>query len=165
MTDKPTTVPPKQRRSLADGDMRTAPALARRSVLAMAIAGAGAATGGAALAAGQPQETRVTDRDDTPNPSADQPGAGRGFVRGARSGTTDADQGTVSDPQDNGRGPASQRMPGVSDRDDGANADPADLGRGPSRAQASGLTDRDQDPQADPPGDGRGARRGPGGRG
>jgi hypothetical protein len=155
----------KQQRSLADRDIATAPAIGRRRLLAMTVIGVGAAAGGTPAHAADPQRSGVTDRDDTPNPSADQPGAGRGFVRGAHSGLTDADQGAISDPQDNGRGPSSQRLQGTTDRDEGTNADPADLGRGPSRAQASGLTDRDDDPQADPPGDGRGARRASGGRG
>src|SRR5437867_596217 len=107
--DKPTPTAADQRRSLADGEIHTAPAIGRRSVLAIAVAGAGAATGAAAAPPPQ-QQTRVTDRDDTPNPSADAPGVGRGFVRGARSGVTDVDQGAISDPQNNGRGPASQRM-------------------------------------------------------
>jgi hypothetical protein len=153
----------KRQRSLTDRDIATTPAIGRRRLLAMTVIGVGAAASPAQVA--DPQRSGATDRDDTPNPSADQPGAGRGFVRGAHSGLTDADQGAISDPQDNGRGSSSQRLQGTTDRDEGANADPADLGRGPSRAQASGLTDRDDDPQADPPGDGRGARRVSGGRG
>ena len=94
---------------------------------------------------------------DSDNGSITDPiGGGRGFCRATNSGVTDSDSGTITDPIGNGRGGLDLRRVGVSDSDTGGNADPVGLGRGRSRATFSGTTDSDSGGVCvDPVGNGR----------
>jgi len=131
------------RRSLADGDIVSAPRATRRDVLT--LAGAAAFT---AVVAAEPASAQTSDNDSGPKadpagrgrrrqtgqsdsdsgPNADRPGYGR-----PRTGASDSDPNDAA-----GRGRSSNRRTGNSDSDSGPHGDRAGYGR-----PRTGLSDSD----------------------
>jgi hypothetical protein len=140
-------------RTIKESDIKSEPALGRRS--ALGVMGTVAAAGAVGVATvGAPSEAQAATDGDS-GATADPPNRGRGLPRARQSGVTDVDP--SADPPNNGRGGTEQRIQGLTDQDQGNGADPPGTGRGFFRATASGVTD--QDPSADPPGNGRNVPR------
>ena len=146
--------------SITDDEIERRPAVGRRRLLTLA-AGSGA---GLLLAAcqittdgGGPVNVAGTTDSDNGNIS-DPVGGGRGYCRSGTSGVTDLDSGQTTDPGGNGRGGPGQRRAGVTDADTGNISDPVGAGRGRPRGSRSGTTDADGGGNCtDPGGNGRNA--------
>ena len=143
-----------KKKTLRDDDIRSRIGFGRRRLLAgLAVGGAGLTVAGCQTGS-LLAEAGTTDGD---NGSITDPvGGGRGYCRATNSGVTDSDDGAIADPLWNGRGGPAQRRAGVTDGDAGTNADPIGEGRGRFRSAESGVTDSDAGGVCvDPVGNGR----------